>query len=175
MTGAALLVHRHLFEALGGICEDYIIGDYEDSDFLPASSRVWASHDVCSRSRTVSISSAVRLGCTKATPALLPCRYNRTLHHRRWNDTIAALMSEPEFRPAPCRSRSMTDIATLRSQLSRNRFMPVPPDELHYVGDGDYRAIGAEFLERLARDADLTSSDRVLDIGLRGSAGSPCH
>ena len=59
----------------------------------------------------------------------------------------------------------MTDIATLRAYLSRNRFMPLPPEELHYVGDGDYRAIGAEFLERLARDADLTPADRVLDIG----------
>ena len=47
----------------------------------------------------------------------------------------------------------MTDIATLRVYLAANRFMPVPPDELLYVGDGDYRAIGAEFLERLARDA----------------------
>ena len=59
----------------------------------------------------------------------------------------------------------MTDIATLRAHLSRNRFMPVPPDELHYVGDGDYRAIGAEFLERLAHDARLSPADRVLDIG----------
>ena len=59
----------------------------------------------------------------------------------------------------------MTDIATLRTYLSRNRFMPMPPDELHYVGDGDYRAIGAEFLERLARDANLTPADRVLDLG----------
>ena len=33
VTGAALMVHRHLFEALGGVCEDYIVGDYEDSDF----------------------------------------------------------------------------------------------------------------------------------------------
>ncbi len=59
----------------------------------------------------------------------------------------------------------MTDIATLRAHLTRNRFMPVPPSELIYVGDGDYRAIGAEFLERLVKDADLTPADRVLDIG----------
>ncbi|MBV9747965.1 MAG: glycosyltransferase, partial [Acetobacteraceae bacterium] len=32
VTGAALLVRRALFERLGGVCEDYIIGDYEDSD-----------------------------------------------------------------------------------------------------------------------------------------------
>lgn len=59
----------------------------------------------------------------------------------------------------------MTDIATLRAYLGRNRFMPVPPPELHYVGDGDYRSIGAEFLGRLVQDANLAPSDRVLDIG----------
>lgn len=59
----------------------------------------------------------------------------------------------------------MTDIKTLRAHLSRNRFMPLPPDDLHYVGDGDYRAIGAEFLERLVHDAHLSPADRVLDIG----------
>ena len=59
----------------------------------------------------------------------------------------------------------MSTIASLRAHLSRNRFMPVPPPELHYVGDGDYRAIGAEFLERLVNDADLAPGDRILDIG----------
>lgn len=59
----------------------------------------------------------------------------------------------------------MSDVSTLRAHLSRNRFMPVPPEELHYVGDGDYRAIGAEFLERLVHDASLVPSDRILDIG----------
>ncbi len=59
----------------------------------------------------------------------------------------------------------MTDISTLRAYLSRNRFMPEPPAELLYIGDGDYRAIGAEFLERLVRDADLRTDDRVLDLG----------
>ena len=43
--------------------------------------------------------------------------------------------------------------------------MPAPPPELLYVGDGDYRAIGAEFLERLISDAQLSPHDRVLDIG----------
>ena len=59
----------------------------------------------------------------------------------------------------------MTDIATLRRHLAGNRFMPVPPAELMFCGDGDYRAIGAEFLERLVRDAGLAPSHRVLDIG----------
>ena len=59
----------------------------------------------------------------------------------------------------------MTDIATLRRHLAANRFMPVPPPELMFCGDGDYRAIGAEFLERLVQDAGLAPHHRVLDIG----------
>ena len=59
----------------------------------------------------------------------------------------------------------MTDLATLRDHLSRNRFMPAPPPKLMFCGDGDFRAIGAEFLERLVRDAGLERHHRVLDIG----------
>ncbi len=59
----------------------------------------------------------------------------------------------------------MTDIATLRRHLTANRFMPVPPPELMFCGDGDFRAIGAEFLERMVRDAGLAPDHRVLDIG----------
>ena len=32
MTGACCLVPRHVCEEIGGFTEDYIIGDYEDSD-----------------------------------------------------------------------------------------------------------------------------------------------
>jgi len=59
----------------------------------------------------------------------------------------------------------MTGIATLRRYLAANRFMPAPPPELMFCGDGDFRAIGAEFLEHLVQQAGLTPSQRVLDIG----------
>lgn len=59
----------------------------------------------------------------------------------------------------------MTDIATLRAYLAANRFMPAPPPELMFCGDGDFRAIGAEFLERLVCDAGLQPGHRVLDVG----------
>lgn len=32
VTGACLLVERSLFEQVGGLCEDYVIGDFEDAD-----------------------------------------------------------------------------------------------------------------------------------------------
>jgi len=59
----------------------------------------------------------------------------------------------------------MTEVAALRRYLAANRFMPVPPPELMFCGDGDFRAIGAEFLERLVREAGLRPNERVLDLG----------
>jgi len=49
--------------------------------------------------------------------------------------------------------------------VQRNRFLPAPPAESVFVGDGDYRAIGAEFLGHFVRLGGLRPSDRVLDIG----------
>src|SRR5947209_7452131 len=43
--------------------------------------------------------------------------------------------------------------------------MPIPPSELMSCGDGDFRAIGAEFLERVVRATSLAPSQHVLDIG----------
>ena len=98
VTGAAMLVHRHLFEAVGGICENYIIGDYEDSDFCL---RLHAAG-----AQTVYVPEAElfhferrSISLHKGYAGTLACRYNRRLHHQRWDDTIAALMAEPEFGP----------------------------------------------------------------------------
>ena len=56
-------------------------------------------------------------------------------------------------------------IAALQANLAKNRFLPAPPAELMQCGDGDYRAVGAEFLGHLVRLADLAPHERVLDIG----------
>src|SRR5690242_14668495 len=56
-------------------------------------------------------------------------------------------------------------LAWLQAQLIRNRFLPIPPQELMFCGDGDYRAIGAEFLGHFVRLADLQPHERMLDIG----------
>ena len=47
----------------------------------------------------------------------------------------------------------------------RSRFVPCPPAERCFVGDGDFRAIGAEFLKRFVLQGDLAPHERVLDIG----------
>ncbi|WP_448192681.1 class I SAM-dependent methyltransferase [Azospirillum sp. sgz301742] len=43
--------------------------------------------------------------------------------------------------------------------------LPIPPEDLHCVGDGDFLAIGREFLGHLITFAGLTPTDTVLDVG----------
>ena len=52
----------------------------------------------------------------------------------------------------------------LRS-VEANRFLPQPTIDSIFVGDGDYRAIGSEFLGHLVRLGGILPDDRVLDIG----------
>jgi SAM-dependent methyltransferase len=59
----------------------------------------------------------------------------------------------------------MSELDLLCRQLAANRFMPVPPEEHITCGDGDYRAIGAEFLGRVVRATGLLPHQRILDIG----------
>lgn len=57
------------------------------------------------------------------------------------------------------------DIATLARAIAGNRFLPVPPADRWFVGDGDFRAIGAEFLRWFVEYGGLAPADRVLEIG----------
>jgi len=56
-------------------------------------------------------------------------------------------------------------IGWLEEHLATNRFLPVPPDSLIFVGDGDFRAIGAEFLGHFVRRGGVGPDERVLEIG----------
>ncbi|MCR6631663.1 MAG: class I SAM-dependent methyltransferase [Magnetospirillum sp.] len=57
------------------------------------------------------------------------------------------------------------DVGTVARVYAANRFIPVPPSERHFVGDGDFRAIGAEFLGHFVRLGGLAPTHRVLEIG----------
>lgn len=57
------------------------------------------------------------------------------------------------------------DIATLARTIAGNRFLPMPPPEKWFVGDGDFRAIGAEFLRHFVEFGGLLPGDAVLEIG----------
>lgn len=49
--------------------------------------------------------------------------------------------------------------------VARNRFLPVPPAEKVFIGDGDFRAIGAEFLRHFITLGGLAPEESVLEIG----------
>src|SRR5437899_4206396 len=53
----------------------------------------------------------------------------------------------------------------LGEQIIRNRFLPVPPPERIFVGDGGFLPIGVEFLKWFVRIGDLKRDERVLDFG----------
>jgi SAM-dependent methyltransferase len=60
---------------------------------------------------------------------------------------------------------AMLRLDALADFIEANRYLPVPPRERNFVGDGDYKAIGVEFLRHFVRTGGLRPSDRVLDIG----------
>lgn len=57
------------------------------------------------------------------------------------------------------------ELARLIGYIERNRFLPIPPSEKNFVGDGDFLAVGLEFLKWFVRLGELTPQERVLDIG----------
>ncbi|HVJ54319.1 MAG TPA: class I SAM-dependent methyltransferase [Aliidongia sp.] len=56
-------------------------------------------------------------------------------------------------------------VPALTDFVARCRFLPIPPPELHFAGDGDFRAIGAEFLGWFVGMGGMRSTDKVLEIG----------
>ncbi|MBZ6075158.1 class I SAM-dependent methyltransferase [Microvirga puerhi] len=56
-------------------------------------------------------------------------------------------------------------LSVIMETVERNRFLPAPTPENVFVGDGDYRAIGAEYLGHFVRLGGLKPSHRVLDVG----------
>jgi SAM-dependent methyltransferase len=53
----------------------------------------------------------------------------------------------------------------LMDQITLNGSLPAPPPENVFVGDGDYRAIGVEYLGHFVRIGGLQPFESVLDIG----------
>ncbi|WP_374385136.1 class I SAM-dependent methyltransferase [Dongia sp.] len=56
-------------------------------------------------------------------------------------------------------------LAALLKSIRRNRFLPIPPQERNFVGDGDFLAIGCEFLRHFVELGGLRPQHRVLEIG----------
>lgn len=64
-------------------------------------------------------------------------------------------------------TRDAADIAfaELLRLTRQNRFLPVPPQEHNFVGDGDFLTIGCEFLRHFVELGGLQPQDRVMEIG----------
>lgn len=56
-------------------------------------------------------------------------------------------------------------IEWLLENIQRNRFLPHPDPDSVFVGDGDFKAVGTEFLGHFIRLGGLRPESRVLDIG----------
>jgi GT2 family glycosyltransferase len=91
VTGAALMVKRALFEAVGGLSEDYVVGDYEDSDLclkLRASGariRYEPDAELWHFERR-------SIGFHQGYAGTLASHFNRRLHAERWGSAMDALM-----------------------------------------------------------------------------------
>jgi GT2 family glycosyltransferase len=92
VTGAALLARRAAFEAVGGFCTDYIVGDFEDSDLclkLRAAGGEIAYEPAAELFHFERQSIALHDGHARTLAGVV----NRRLHHRRWGGAMAALMA----------------------------------------------------------------------------------
>jgi len=99
VTGAALLVRRPLFEAAGGLSEDYIIGDFEDSDLCLRLQAAGAGIAYVPEAELYHFERR-SIQLHKGYAETLASLYNRRLHHRRWDHDIAALMARRAHRAA---------------------------------------------------------------------------
>jgi GT2 family glycosyltransferase len=92
ITGAAFCVRRAAFEAAGGLCTDYVVGDYEDSDLclkLRAAGHEIGYEPAAELFHFERQSIASHAGYAQT----MACAYNRRLHDQRWSKEIEALMA----------------------------------------------------------------------------------
>ncbi|MCC7046232.1 MAG: glycosyltransferase family 2 protein [Alphaproteobacteria bacterium] len=104
VTGACLLLRRKLYERLGGLSEDYLIGDYEDSDLclkLRADGHVVRYEPAAELYHFERRSIERNTGYTRGVADA----HNRWLHHHRWQAGIAALMEGTAELPPMRRAR----------------------------------------------------------------------
>jgi GT2 family glycosyltransferase len=90
VTGAALMVRRALFDAVDGLTEDYVVGDYEDSDLCLKLRRAGADI-VYAPGVELWHFERRSIGLHAGYTGTLASLYNRRLHDARWGEAIAAL------------------------------------------------------------------------------------
>jgi len=99
VTGACLMVRRDLYAQVGGLAEDYLIGDYEDSDLclkLRRDGHVVRYEPAAELYHFERRSIERNTGYTRGAAD----HHNRWLHHTRWQGAIAELMDRAD-EPVP--------------------------------------------------------------------------
>ena len=93
VTGACMLIERVLFERIGGLSEDYVIADYEDSDLCL---RMLEAGRTCWYEATVELYHLERQSVAKHEGYMrsVVSEYNRSLHQRRWEGLMLETMRE---------------------------------------------------------------------------------
>lgn len=91
VTGACLMIDRTLFERIGGLCEDFVIGDYEDSDLCL---RLWSQNLACAYIAEAELYHFERRSISKhqGYQETAAVHYNRWLHWQRWSAVIPEAM-----------------------------------------------------------------------------------
>ena len=98
ITGAAMLLARDRFFAVGGFGTEYAIGDYEDSD-LCLKLRAAGGEILYEPAAELYHFERQSIREHLVHDRDLATACNRRLHHARWDATIEALMARPEFHP----------------------------------------------------------------------------
>jgi len=91
VTGACLVTSKAVFESVGGFTEDYVVGDYEDSDLClkitMTDRRIAYSPDIelyHLERKSMSLNAEYMRG--------IAWQYNCALHAERWGDLMSAMM-----------------------------------------------------------------------------------
>ncbi|WP_375449415.1 glycosyltransferase family 2 protein [uncultured Devosia sp.] len=92
VTGACVVMRRALFEAVGGFTEDYVIGDYEDSDLCL---KVRATGRDIVYVPSAELYHLERRSMTQSSDYMrgVASQYNSWLHQQRWDAAMTALMA----------------------------------------------------------------------------------
>jgi GT2 family glycosyltransferase len=90
VTGAALMLRRALFDAVGGITEDYVVGDYEDSDLCLKLRRAGAAIAYVPAAELWHFERR-SIGLHAGHAGTLATLHNRRLHAARWGEEMERL------------------------------------------------------------------------------------
>ncbi|MEK1888347.1 MAG: glycosyltransferase family 2 protein [Phyllobacterium sp.] len=92
VTGACLVTRKDIYDLVGGFTEDYVIGDYEDSDLCMKIRQIGFQ---VGYQPAVSLYHFERRSIRRSPDYMrgLASQYNSWLHTERWNDDITELMT----------------------------------------------------------------------------------